>query len=116
MVLSRFPQKPAPPKPPPHLKAAGKALWMALVEEYRIDDAAGLALARVAAECRDRLDEAQQAIREPGAITKDRYGNPRQNPACLLERDARTGLMQALKQLNLDIEPLRDRGRPPSFA
>jgi phage terminase small subunit len=108
--VRQFPERLAPPK---HLQAAGKALWRTLVEEYHIRDGAGLALVRVAAECRDRLDEAQQCISEHGAITKDRYGNPRQNPACLLERDARTGLFQALKQLNLDLEPLRDRGRPP---
>ena len=113
MRVTPFPSKPTPPKPPRHLKAAGKALWADLVDQYRIADAAGLALASVACECRDRLDEAQAAIRKHGAITADRYGNPRQNPACLLERDARTGMLHALKALNLDLEPLRDaRGRP----
>lgn len=116
MELKVLPSKSGPPKPPRHLKSAGRRLWLGIVGEYHVRDAAGLTLVLAAAECRDRLDEAQRAIRELGAITKDRYGNPRQNPACLLERDARSGLFQALKQLNLDIEPLRDgRGRPPPF-
>jgi hypothetical protein len=35
------------------------------------------------------------------------------HPALQLEKDARNGLLAALKQLQLDIEPLRDRpGRP----
>jgi P27 family predicted phage terminase small subunit len=116
MSLSRFPSKPTVPKPPHHLKAAGRELWIDIVEQYRVQDGAGLALVTTAAECLDRIREAQAAIRKHGAICTDRYGNPRANPACHIERDSRAGFLAALRQLNLDIEPLRDRGRPPSFA
>jgi hypothetical protein len=37
----------------------------------------------------------------------------KQNAACFLERDARAGMLSALRALNLDLEPLRDRGRGP---
>jgi P27 family predicted phage terminase small subunit len=103
------------PKPPNHLKAAGRRLWADIVTQYRIADGAGLALVTTAAEAQDRIREAQRAIRQHGALVQDRYGALKQNPACFLERDARAGMLSALRALNLDLEPLRDRGRSTVF-
>lgn len=98
---------------PSHLKPAGAKLWRELVDEYGIADAAGLALVSTAAEALDRVKAAQTAIEEHGACVTDRYGQVKVNPACGLEKDARNGLLAALKALNLDLEPLRDApGRP----
>ena len=81
--------------------------------EYSIADPAGLALLCTAAECLDRMRQAQAAIAKDGAVVVDRYGSPKVHPAAALEKDARTGFLAALRALNLDIEPLRDRpGRP----
>jgi hypothetical protein len=99
-------------KPPSHLKPAGAKLWRELVAEYGIGDAAGLALATTAAECLDRSKAAQKVIADHGEVVLDRYGAPKLNPACGLEKDARAGLLAALKALNLDIEPLKAIGRP----
>jgi phage terminase small subunit len=85
------------------------------VQQYRIADGAGLALVTTAAEALDRIREAQAAIRKHGALVADRYGGMKQNPACFLERDARAGMLSALRALNLDLEPLRDRGRSTVF-
>ena len=114
MELAAFPGKPVP-KPPGHLKAAGRRLWTDIVTQYRIADGAGLALVATAAEALDRIREAQAAIRKHGALVADRYGGTKQNPACFLERDARAGMLSALRALNLDLEPLRDRGRSTVF-
>ena len=116
MELKVIPSKSAVPKPPRHLKSAGRRLWLDIVEQYRIRDGVGLALVTTAAEALDRMTEAREAIDKHGAIVIDRYGNPKANPACHIERDARAGFLAALKALNLDIEPLRDRGRPPTYA
>jgi len=102
------------PKPPRHLGKAGAKLWREIVADFGIDDPAGLALAAVAGECLDRLRAAQAAIKADGLTVTDRYGCPKCHPACTVEKDARNGLLAALRQLNLDLEPLRDsRGRPP---
>ncbi len=99
--------------PPKHLKADGRRLWRDLADEYGIDDAAGLTLLCTAAECLDRMRAAQKAIEAQGEVVDDRYGVPKQHPACALEKDSRNGLMAALKAMNLDLEPLRDGpGRP----
>jgi phage terminase small subunit len=96
-------------RPPEHLGPAGAQLWANVVRQYRIGDGAGLVLVTTAAECLDRMRQAQEAIREHGLLVADRYGGKRQNPACVVERAARDGMMNALKALNLDLEPLRDR-------
>ena len=96
---------------PGHLKTDGALLWNQLVEEYRIDDAAGLALVGTACECMDRIRVAQ------GAFISNRYGQARVHSACALEKDSRNGFLVALKLLNLDIEPLCENvGRPPGIC
>jgi hypothetical protein len=60
MEAKPFPStKPAPPKPPRHLKAAGKRFWTGVVREYHIRDGAGLALVTTTAEALDRMNEAR---------------------------------------------------------
>lgn len=99
--------------PPEHLAAHGRQFYSDVASEYEITDAAGLALLTTAAECVDRMRAAQVAIAIHGEVTVDRYGGPKVNPACALEKDARNGFLAAVKALNLDLEPLRDRpGRP----
>ena len=102
-------------KTPSHLKAAGAAFFESVRAEYGIHDSGGLALLSVAAEALDRMREAQAAIKKHGAMVADRYGQLKTNPACTLERDSRNGLLSALRQLHLDIEPLKaGPGRPTS--
>ena len=99
---------------PDHLRSGGAAFFTNVAIEYAIDDAAGLALLSRAAECVDRMAAAQAAIAEHGELVSDRYGGVKLNPACNLEKDARSGFLAAMRALNLDLEPLRDGpGRPP---
>lgn len=98
---------------PDHLRDAGRAFYGSVGAEYGIADAAGLALLARAAECVDRMHAAQAAIAEHGELVPDRYGGVKLNPACNLEKDARSGFLAAMRALNLDLEPLRDGpGRP----
>lgn len=102
------------PRPPRHLAADGKALFVAVQAEYSVDDAAGLALLTTACECLDRMRAAQAAIAEHGEVVTDRYNQVKVNPACTLERDSRNGFLAAVRALNLDLEPLNPKpGRPP---
>lgn len=100
------------PKAPRHLGPDGRALWLELQREYQIQDCGGLTLLTTASECLDRMRAAQKLIKEHGECTPDRYGGLRANPAVNIEKDARSGLLAALKQLNLDLEPLKHIGRP----
>lgn len=88
--------------PPSHLSPAAKRLWKAVLADYHIDDAAGLALLRVACEATDRAEGARKLIAVDGAVHKDRFGQVKAHPACAIERDARTQLISALRALKLE--------------
>ena len=70
MELATFPGK-SPLKPPNHLRAAGRRLWVDIVTQYRIGDAAGEALVTTAAECLDRIRE----ITRSAAVTTSLEGD-----------------------------------------
>ena len=101
-------------KSPPGLSASARAWWRKLTAEYAICDQAGLLLLQTALQAHDRMNQARDLIAKHGAVTVDRFGQLRPNPATTIERDSRAAMLAALKALNLDVEPLRDAaGRPP---
>ena len=98
---------------PNHLQSDGRAFWLAMVDEYAITDAAGIALITAASECLDRQRQAQALIDKHGPCVETAAGGLKTNPACKVEMDSRNGFLAAVRALNLDLEPLRDRpGRP----
>ena len=102
-----------PKKAPKHLSKEAKALWDKLFNEYSIEDEAGLLILQTAMEAFDRMREAQAIIKTEGMMVEDRFFQKKAHPLTTVERDARSAMMQALKNLNLDLEPLQDRpGRP----
>jgi nucleotide-binding universal stress UspA family protein len=97
---------------PEHLGAAGRELWASIQASYAIADPGGLALLQQAAEAADRIASVRRQIDEQGELLVIK-GIPRVNPLCAVERDQRAALVRCLRNLNLDIEPLRDGpGRP----
>jgi hypothetical protein len=111
-ALKLVPPDDSLPQPPGHLGEAGLELWNSIQRSYQIDDPGGLALLQVAAESADRVASCRRQLDEQGEVIMVR-GLPRAHPAAAIERDARAAQIRAIKALNLDIEPLRDRpGRP----
>ena len=101
-------------KPPKNLSREAKILWRKIQDEYAISDEAGLLILATGLEAFDRMRQAQDILKAEGMTTLDRFQQPRPHPAATIERDSRAAMLAALKQLNLDLEPLRDgRGRPP---
>jgi hypothetical protein len=90
------------------LSAEAIALHATLIEEWAIKDAAGLTTLMVAMQCLDRMHEAQEIIAKEGILAHDRFGQARQHPASVVEKEARSGLLAALKHLNLDLGSLED--------
>ncbi|MBY0427874.1 MAG: phage terminase small subunit P27 family [Alphaproteobacteria bacterium] len=98
---------------PSGLSAEAKAWWKKIAMDYAITDQAGRLLLETALTAFDRMRQAQALIDKHGAVTPDRFGQLRANPATTIERDSRAAMLHALKALNLDLEPLRDGpGRP----
>jgi P27 family predicted phage terminase small subunit len=99
------------PKPPKGLSAEARRLWRRLVEDYSIEDQAGELLLQTGLEAFDRMRLAQEQIKRDGQTSTDRFGQVKAHPLLVVERDARSAMVQSLKALNLDLEPLRDAGR-----
>jgi phage terminase small subunit len=100
------------PAPPAHLGVSGLELWRSIQASYALDDPGGLALLAVACEASDRVASCRKQLDEEGEVITVR-GLPRAHPAAAIERDARAAMIRAIKELHLDIEPLRDKpGRP----
>lgn len=80
-------------------------MWDRITSEYDISDTPGLVLLASALESFDRVKEAQKIIAREGAIVRDRFGQRRQHPATLVERDAKLQMLRAFHALNLEIFP-----------
>jgi P27 family predicted phage terminase small subunit len=102
------------PQPAPdHLGTEARTWWQKIQTEFQIDDDAGRLLLQTAMEAFDRMRDCQRDIARDGVSVRDRFDQPKPHPLLAAERDARAQMLSALKHLNLDIEPLRDRvGRP----
>ena len=97
------------------LHGDAKTFYDDLIGEYGISDPAGLRLAQTAAEAMSRMRNCQASIEELGELMTDRSGGYKQHPLIPAERDARAAMLSALKALNLDVEPLKEPGRPPTL-
>jgi P27 family predicted phage terminase small subunit len=98
---------------PDHLSDEAASWWQRLTAEYSLDDDAGRLLLQTGLEAFDRMRNCQAAIARDGEQVKDRFEQLKPHPLLAIERDSRAAMLAALKALNLDLEPLRDRpGRP----
>jgi len=93
------------PKKPKHLSNEAQKLWDKLLTEYEIQDEAGLLILQTAMEAFDRMREAQAIIKTEGLTIEDRFFQKKAHPLTTVERDSRSAMMQAMKSLNLDLEP-----------
>ena len=110
----KLPLKRVPAQPPKELKAPGRALWEGIQQEYAIQDPGGLSHLASACRAADDIARMRNKVSREGDTIKDRFGQIREHPLLAAIRGAEATKRQALKSLNLDIEPLRDKpGRPP---
>lgn len=97
---------------PKHLSPEASVWWSKLTAEFFIGDDAGKLLLQTALESFDRMRGCQSAIARDGELVKDRFEQLKAHPLLGAERDARSQMLAALKSLNLDLEPLKEIGRP----
>lgn len=99
--------------PPKTLCREARGWWTRLQSEYGIEDEGGLLILQAALEAFSRLREIQKILAADGLIMTDKNGQKKLHPLVSSERDTRAAFLAGLKQLNLDVEPLRDGpGRP----
>ena len=94
------------------LSREGAKLKAAIIKEYQITDEAGLAILSTALEAYDSIHECQKVVDKEGLTVSGDRGQIKAHPLLSVIRDSRAGFLAGLKMLNLDIEPLKDLGRP----
>jgi len=104
--------KDAGPKAPAHLSPATGAWWLGVVTSWELDEH-HVRLLTLAAESYDRAVQAREILDSKGLTFKDRFGQPKPRPEVAIERDSRIAFARLLRELDLDVEPPADGGRPP---
>jgi phage terminase small subunit len=103
-------------KPPSHLKPATQKWWVAVNQEFRLEEH-HQRLLTAACESWDRGAAARKAIDKNGLVFLDRFGAPRLRPEISVERDSRSAFCRCLRELRLDIQPPDDDpSRLPDFV
>ena len=85
----------------------------AILKEYDIVDDAGQAILQTGMEAYDLMQKAQEQVDRDGLTVAGDRGGIKAHPLLACIRDSRAQFLMALKHLNLDIEPIKQMGRPP---
>ena len=105
-------KKPHKEKPPSHLSKSSKDWWLWVTGEFELEPH-HLRLLTLAAESWDRGEQARRRLKRQGLTYNDRFGQPRSRPEIGIERDSKILFARLLRELDLDIDPPREPGRPP---
>ena len=96
------------------LSRSAMALKKRYLAEFEITDAAGLEILAEGLRAYDLARKCEREIETDGLTSRDRFGQVRSHPLLSTLRDARAQYLAAIKQLGLDLEPVRSGpGRPP---
>ena len=101
--------------PPKHLSAEAQDWWSQLMGRYGFDSPAQLLTLQTALEAFDRMRQSQQIIARDGATVTDRFDQVKSHPQLTVERDSRSGMMQSLKALDIDLSLIRAKEETNPF-
>ena len=94
------------PKPPAILSAVARKWWREIVNLYDFDEQPECHLVLSSAlQSFDRWQEAKAIVDREGIVLNERFGQPKQHPATIVERDSKMAMIRAFKALGLDILP-----------
>lgn len=91
--------------PPAHLSDESKALWLQIVSDYALDDAAGLTLLREGLDALDGVRACQRQIADDGLMVTGSRRQKRPHPLLKAEADYRRQMLACFRALNLDLAP-----------
>ena len=99
-------------EPPRKLGEHGLSLWRAILNEYQIEDRAGIELLAQACAAEDRAEALAAAIAADGIVTRSKTGVLRSHPAVKDELACRAFICRTLERLGLNIEVIKPQGHP----
>lgn len=92
-------------KPPLGLSKESREIWKKLIAEYGFEDQGGLELLKIYCQTSDRAKDCRKEIDKEGMQVKDRFGQLKPHPLLTAEKEARSIMLAALRQMNLDVIP-----------
>lgn len=95
---------------PRHLSDEAGEFWREMVYTWAFEEHQEMILT-AACEAWDIAQQARKAVAEEGATFTDRFGQPKENPACKIARQHRAQFARLLRELGLDLSD--DDIRPP---
>ena len=96
---------------PSHLTRKTKAWGNSVLAEYDLSPTQ-IQLLVMAAEFRDQSESARALVQLEGAIVRDRFDQPKENPSAKLQRDAALACSRLLREIGLAVDDTDD-ARPP---
>ena len=102
------------PQPPRKLGEHGSSLWQSIQSEYKIDDAVGSEFLTQCCEASDQIAKLAERITEDGEVIETENG-PKVHPALKEQLAHRSFIVRTLRQLGLNLEPVRAVGRPTAW-
>ena len=81
-------------------KLTGKKWLKKVYAEYEFNDHEK-ETAELAANCLDRILQAQECIKQYGLLIPDSHGIPKRNPAVMIEKDNKTLFARLCRELSL---------------
>ena len=97
---------------PKHLQPETRKWFRHVVSEWEDLEEHHIRILTVACEAFDRCCQAREVIDREGLTYLDRFGAPRARPEIGVERDSRLAFLRAVRELDLDVEPSPQPGRP----
>jgi P27 family predicted phage terminase small subunit len=92
-----------PPEPPAHLGEPEKHIWDAVFRDFDLPTETALAILTAGLESHMRARLAREQVDKDGMTITGRDGQEKVHPLLAVERDARSGFLQAVKLLGLDL-------------
>ena len=102
-------------KIPSDLKKDGKAFWTKAHNEIELENSHDLVRLHHAAQCLDRIAEAQRMLKKEGLYVKDRWEQSREHPAQKTERDNKVLFCRIIRELGLDLVTGPDTRIPAKY-
>ncbi|MBA7492305.1 hypothetical protein ES702_02854 [subsurface metagenome] len=100
--------------PPKFLRTKSKEFFKKVINEYALEDH-HIKILVLMCQCLDQIELARIRIEKEGSYYTNRFGEPRPHPALKEFKDNKIIFARLIKQLDLDVEPRREVGRPPGY-
>lgn len=101
-------------KAPKFLNTKSKEFFREVINQYQLEDH-HIKILILACECLDQIEEARIQIEKEGSYYINRFDEPRPHPALKEFKDNKIIFIRLIKQLDLEVEPKKEVGRPPGY-